>query len=151
MAPQRVAATVVDPIDTTGAAAPRRAAMRTRVYVGMWSTHLRDLNRGLLGNSLIGLAYRGYYAATFINSFGDRAVAVGIQRSFSPGKPGWLTTALGYRVGLLTGYDERLFGIGHISPLIPFGQIVGNLDCRNLGVELAYAGVVATVTLSVTF
>jgi hypothetical protein len=124
---------------------PIPSAMRTRVYMGMWSTHLRDINRGLGNNSLLGLSYRGYFAATFINSYGDRAVSAGIQRNFSPHANGFVKSALGYRVGLLSGYDERFFGIGDKLPVIPFVQLVGNVDWRNLGVEFGYAGIVASV------
>jgi len=134
------------PGDSTEARSP---AMRTRIYVGMWSTHLRDINEGLDGNSLIGFAYRGFFGATFINSFGDRAVCLGLQRDFTPAADGVLTTGIGYRLGLITGYDERFFGIGDNVPVIPFIQLVGVVDYRNLGVELAYAGIVASLTLSV--
>lgn len=106
---------------------------------------MRDLDRGLQSNSLVGLAYRGYFGATFINSFGDRAVSLGIQRDFTPPRRGSLSTALGYRVGVLTGYDERFFGIGDKFPVIPFFQVVGGVDYRNLGIEVGYAGVVASV------
>jgi hypothetical protein len=114
----------------------------------MWSTHLRDLNGGLDGNALLGFAYRGFYGATFVNSFGDRAVAAGIQRGVTAPGTGTLTTALGYRAGLITGYDERFFGIGDKAPALPFAQLVGSLDYRNLGVELAYAGIVASVAVN---
>lgn len=134
-----------EPTDSVRA---RPSAMQTRIYFGMWSTHLRDINRGLGGNSLIGLAYRGYYGATFINSFGDRAITAGLQRSFSPGRTSALATAVGYRAGLITGYDERFFGIGDKVPALPFVQIVGSLDWHKLGVELAYAGIVASVAMN---
>lgn len=107
------------------------AAMQTRLYFGMWSTHLRDLNHGLASNSMVGFAFRGVYGATFINSFGDRAVAGGLQRSFSPARVGNITTWLGYRVGLITGYDERLFGIGDKLPAVPFAQFTAGIDVRN--------------------
>jgi hypothetical protein len=135
----------IAPTDTTGT---RPAALRTRIYFGMWSTHFRDLNEGLDGNSLIGLSYRGFFGATFINSFGDRAVGVGMQRSLSTARSGFLTPAFGYRAGLVTGYDERFFGVGDKTPVIPFVQFIGSIDVRNLGVEIAWAGIVASVTMN---
>jgi len=132
--------------DSIGA---RRAAMRTRVYFGMWSTHILDINRGLGANSLIAVAWRGWFGGTFINSYGDRSVAIGVQRSLTPARPGAVTTSLGYRAGVVTGYDERLFGIGQISPVLPFAQLTGSVDWRNLGCELAYSGIVASVMLNV--
>jgi hypothetical protein len=129
-------------------AKPPRVAMRTRVFTGMWSTHLRDAKDGLQKNSLIGLAYHGYYAATFINSFGDRALTAGLQRSFSDAGLGPLCKSLGYRAGLITGYDQRFFGIGDKLPVIPFVQLTGHVDYRNAGLEIAYAGVVASLIVS---
>ncbi len=123
-------------------------AHRTRVYLGMWSTHLRDLNRGLVSNSLLGVSYRGWFGATFINSFGDRAVTVGMQRNFSFSSDRPVATGLGYRAGFITGYDERFFGIGDKLPALPFVQLLGVVDWRNVGVELGYAGIVASVTLN---
>ena len=125
-----------------------RPAMRTRVYFGMWSTHLRDVAEGLQNNSLLGIAYHGYYAATFINSFGDRALSAGLQRSFSGGGSGVLSKALGYRAGILTGYDHRFFGLGDKLPAIPFVQLLGNFDFRNAGVEIGYSGIVASVVVN---
>jgi hypothetical protein len=125
-----------------------RSAERTRIYLGMWSTHIRDIAEGMSPNSLIGLAWRGYFGATFINSFGDRSVAVGLQRNFSPSGRSAVTTALGYRFGLVTGYDDRFFGIGHMVPALPFAQLVGTIDFRSLGLELNYSGIVASFVLN---
>src|SRR5690606_4966894 len=111
-------------------------------------THLRDIDRGLKQNSLFGIAYRGFFAGTFINSFGDRSVSAGVQRNFSEAASGSLTRMFGYRLGLIAGYDERLFGIGDIFPVLPFAQIVGALHWRRVGVELAYSGVVASIMTS---
>jgi hypothetical protein len=114
----------------------------------MWSTHIRDIDEGLSANSLIGLAWRGYFGVTFINSFGDRSVAVGLQRTFSPAREAPVTAALGYRMGLITGYDERFFGIGDKLPALPFAQLMGTIDFRSFGVELNYSGIVASFVLN---
>jgi hypothetical protein len=44
-----------------------------RLYVGMWTLHFRELERGLDNNWALGVAWSGIYGATFINSFGNRA------------------------------------------------------------------------------
>lgn len=123
-------------------------ALRTRFYVGMWTSHVRDPARGLDGNALVGGSYRGFFGATFVNSYGDRALAAGIQRGITQANRSF-TTSLGYRVGMVTGYDERFLPIAAHTPLIPFAQIVGGLDHRRVGAELAYAGLTASVLLSV--
>jgi hypothetical protein len=115
----------------------------------MWSTHILDINRGLGNNSLIGISYRGFFGATFINSYGARTLSAGIQRNLSPNASGAVKPVLGYRAGLLTGYDERFFGIGDKLPVLPFVQLLGNIDWNRFGLEVAYAGIVASVVLNV--
>lgn len=127
--------------------AQARSAAASRLYVGMWTTHLRDVRRGLDSNALIGLALKGYYGATFINSFGDRSFALGIERIWIRGE-GSFSVSLGYRAGLVAGYDERLMPFAGKTPVLPMAQVVGNLDHRKLGIDLAYAGVVASLSLS---
>ena len=125
------------------------AALRTRAYVGMWTTHVWDLGRGVEGNWLLGIAHRGYFGATFINSFGNRSPAAGVQRNLVP-RSGSSPVALGYRVGIVTGYDERFLAVAGKTLVLPFLQIVGQLDHRMLGLELTYSGLVALVLLSWT-
>lgn len=126
---------------------PTPPARQTRIYLGMWTSHLLDPGRGLDANSLVGVAVRGYYGATFVNSYGDRAVALGLQRTLVASRGG-ARPALGYRAGLVTGYDERFLGVAAKIPAIPFGQLVGSIDLKSAGIELAYAGLVASVIVS---
>src|ERR1043165_3927302 len=51
------------------AGTPRREHA-TRLYFGMWTTHLREDVLVLDNNWLIGLSTRGFFGATFLNSFG---------------------------------------------------------------------------------
>jgi hypothetical protein len=141
------------PADTVSGRDPEPPyPLGTRVYFGMWSTHFRDLHRGLNSNQLIALAHRGYYGGTFINSFGDRSIVGGIQRSLKrTERSSSAAPTLGYRMGLLTGYDERFLGIAGKVPVLPFAQILGGLDYRRIGVELAYAGVVGSLAVNYRF
>jgi len=124
---------------------------RTRVYVGMWTAHVRELSRGMDQNSLLGLAYRGYYGGTFINSFGDRSLAAGVQRSVPPSRLSGLDLALGYRAGLLTGYDGRFAAAAEKSPVLPFLQLIANADRGSVGAEVAWAGLVASFLVNWRF
>ena len=126
----------------------RPAAFHTRVYLGMWTSHVRDPGGGLDANSLLGIAFRGFYGATFVNSYGDRAVVAGIQRSLTAPTDGSLTAALGYRFGLVSGYDERFLSIAGSTPVLPFAQLVGSVDHRQLGVELAYSGLAVSLLVN---
>lgn len=138
------------------AGSPRPAATRddqpvttedsgVRVYVGLWSTHIRDIGRGLRQNWLLGLGWRGYYCGTFINSFGNRSFTAGIQRTVARGEDEGVMPSFGFRLGLVSGYDERFMGIASKTPVLPMGQLLGSLETGRTGVEVGYAGLVATI------
>jgi hypothetical protein len=116
----------------------------TRLYVGMWSTHLRDLSPHPTANWLIAVSHRGYFAGTFVNSFEERGWAGGVQRDLLRRGEGSLSTSIGARAGLVSGYDERLLGIGDRSPLFPFLQLLWNVDWHRLGVEFSWSGIVVS-------
>jgi hypothetical protein len=117
----------------------------------MWTVHFRDWDRGVENNWLVGASWRGIYAATFINTFGDRAYAAGYQGMLLRWDPGVIAVGLGYRVGLVTGYDERFMKLAAKTPVIPLIQPRLALDRKRLGVELSYSGVVASGGFAVRF
>jgi hypothetical protein len=120
-----------------------------RLYVGMWTIHFRDLDRGLDNNWAVGLSWGRLYGATFINSFGKRAYSVGVQRAVARWNSRLVSAGLGYRVGIVTGYDERLFPLAGETPVLPLFQPLITLDANRLGLELSYAGVIASAGLNV--
>lgn len=122
-----------------------------RIYVGMWSTHIRDLSRGLRNNWLVGLGWRGFYGGTFINSFSNRSFTLGVQRTVARGKEAAVVPSLGYRFGVVSGYDERFMSIASKMPVLPLGQLLGGLEAGRTGVELGWAGLVATLGPSFRF
>ena len=125
-----------------------RPAHDTRLYVGMWTTHLKHRTITLDNNWLIGGAYRGFFGATFMNSFGKRAYTAGIQRTPLVRSRGMMTTSLGYRVGLVSGYDGRFMRLARDTPILPLLSAYGNVDVGRVGVEVSYTMVVVSVTLS---
>ncbi|HSW28803.1 MAG TPA: hypothetical protein VLH75_04820 [Longimicrobiales bacterium] len=116
-----------------------------RLHIGMWTTHLTRVGRGLDANWLLAVGWRGVYGGTFINSFGNRAFAAGIERPFVRSDEGSVVRGLGYRLGLVTGYDERLLGLAAKTPILPLFQITGDVAVGRTGVEVAWTGKVATV------
>jgi hypothetical protein len=129
---------------------PRRAPV-TRVYLGMWSTHLNAKKPAIDPNWLVGVSHGKAFAATFINSFGRRAFAAGLQLPVVSGHAGWLGGTLGARLGALTGYDERFWKIAKDTPVLPLIQAFGQVDVGRLGIEADWTWVVASVTFSVRF
>lgn len=117
-----------------------------RLHVGMWTSHLARVRHGLEPNWLVAVGWRGLYGGTFVNSFGDRGFAAGIERSLTRSADGTVTRGLGYRLGVVTGYDERLTGLAGKTPVLPALQVMGDLAVGRTGLELAWAGKVATMS-----
>jgi hypothetical protein len=86
-----------------------------------------------------------------VNSYGARAFTAGIQRTLARSADALVAPSLGYRLGFVTGYDERFMGIAARTPILPLAQLVGDLDMGRTGVELAWAGLIATMGPSLRF
>lgn len=126
-------------------ASARTRSSAVRLYVGMWSTHLRDFSRGLRNNWLVGLGWRGLYGGTFVNSFGNRSFTAGIQQTVARGEDATVIPSLGYRLGVVSGYDERFMSIASWAPVLPMAQVLGGLESGRTGLEVGWAGLVATL------
>lgn len=122
-----------------------------RLYLGMWTVHFRDPGRGIENNWLVGVSWRGIYGATFINTFGNRSYSAGLQGLLVRWNPGSVSLGLGYRIGILTGYDERLMPLAGKTPVLPLVQPRVAVDAKRVGWEFSYSGVVASGGFSVRF
>ncbi len=122
-----------------------------RVYVAMWTTHLKDDVLVLDNNWVIGVTAGGWFGATFHNSFGRRAYAGGLQRLLISSDQGWMTTSLGYRLGAVTGYDGRLMRLARKTPVMPLVQPFVSFDVARVGVEVSYTFVVVSGAVSFRF
>lgn len=124
-----------------------------RIYFGMWSYHLNFPGyMHLYNNTLVGAVYNGYLAFSFINCYNDRTYAVGIQRYWLE-KPLFdcVNTRLGYRLGGIYGYDERLAKIAGQLKVLPAASIIYDINWKNLGIELSYTGVVIAAGFFIQF
>lgn len=112
----------------------------TRLYLGMWSVHATKKERNG-NNQLIGFSYNSFAAGTFVNSYGNRGVTVGIQRIWLTGLLKHdLNYQLGYRFGLVSGYEgHNLTGIEATRnwPVIPYAQLIFDLSWKHLGIEFS--------------
>ena len=118
------------------------------VYLGMWTSHFRHLREGFANNWLLGVGWRGYYAGTFINSYGNRAFTAGIERIVTRGAGGSVVPMMGYRLGLISGYDKRFLSIAGKTPVLPMAQLTGALEMGPTGIGLAWSGLVASLVPS---
>ena len=123
----------------------------TRLYFGMWTTHVKRDVVALDNNWVVGLTYRGFFGATFLNSFGRRAYTAGIQKTLIGREPRPFGASLGYRVGLVSGYDGRFMALARDTPVLPFVQPFVTVDAGHVGVEISYTFVVASVAASYRF
>jgi hypothetical protein len=136
------------PVPAASASA-ERSHEPTRVYVGMWTLHLKHDVVALDNNWLVGVSHRGYFGATFLNSFGRRAYAAGVQRTLVSSARGPLTAALGVRLGAITGYDGRFMRLARHTPVLPLISAFVNVDVGRAGVEVAYTMVVVSAAVSI--
>jgi len=119
------------------------------VYLGMWSFHLSllakqgdDLN---WQHDLIALAYSGFIAGTFINSFNDRCYVFGLHRSiYRYGNKNGFSTDLGYNLGVVKGYDSRMVSVADDLKYLPFLQVTYDISWKMLGIQMSYVGTVLT-------
>lgn len=123
----------------------------SRLYVGMWTTHLKQDVVALDNNWVVGLAHRGFFGATFLNSFGQRAFAGGIQRHLLSTQGHGMGAALGYRLGFITGYDGRLIRLARDTPVLPLVQPFVGVDVWHVGLEVSYTFVVVSAAVSYRF
>ena len=127
------------------------ASAQDRVLWGMWSYHLRDLESGAPSNGVMGLVYKGFMGATFITTHGPRGWALGVERDWISAGAGPAEVMLGYRAGLLYGYDGRLFRLAEITPIIPFFQPVVFMRGGRFTLDATYTYVVVSFTAGFRF
>ena len=83
-----------------------------------------------------------------INSFDKRALIGGIDR-FVYGKhfKHNINTHIGYRFGLISGYDERMAKIAEHTPVLPFIQLYNTWSYKHVGIELSWILDVISISL----
>ena len=127
------------------------ARLPTRLYVGMWTMHLKHDVIALENNWLVGLTCRGFFGATFENSFGRRAFTGGIQRPIVSVDRARFGASLGYRLGVVVGYDGRFMRLARKTPVLPLAQAFAGVDIQRIGLEVSYTFVVVSVAMSYRF
>jgi hypothetical protein len=143
-----------DPPASTAPAMTSASPSRTprRIFFGMWTWHLKQDVVQLRNNWVAGVSVRGFYGATFMNSFGRRAYTIGIERprlfTFTPPV---VDVSIGYRAGLISGYDRRLMKLAEKTPILPYVQPVAAVNYHRLGVEVSYTFVVVSLMTTYQF
>ena len=79
------------------------------------------------------------------------AFIAGIERYWARGDWSFTEFGIGYRVGFVTGYDERLVSWADDVPILPFGGIVGWFDAGPFALDVYYVYRAITLESSVRF
>lgn len=119
-----------------------------RLMLGMFSLHLmhyfkpsHDPNKqgDNWNNQLVALSYHGYFAGTLVNSLYNRAYAAGIERYWYSKKVSQrFGYDVGYRLGLITGYTQKTYWLAKYTPVLPFPQVIFDLDVLHLQLEFSW-------------
>ena len=110
-----------------------------RVFLGMWTFHPfgDDPFRSETNNGL-GLQYRSLFAFTCVNTFDRRTYVAGAERVWFEARRGSLAVMLGFRVGLIRGYDTELLQIAGETPVLPFAGTVALFRLGPVGGEVSW-------------
>lgn len=157
-----LAATAPDPLFAQGEADDEPSARRwfnlgslpspeRRVLWGMWTTHLNRPDDGWQNDQVLAVVYRGLYAATFRTTHGPRAYSLGVERMWAKTEEGPVVGMLGFRSGLVYGYDGRLGWMAERYPVLPFVQPVVYARVGPFTTDVTYTWVVISVTGGVRF
>lgn len=116
-----------------------RASRHDRIFLGMWTLHpFGDDPYPQTNNEGFGLQYRGLFGFTCVNSFERRTYALGIERVWAEIGREALGVMLGFRAGLIHGYDTRLFRIAGETPVLPFAGTVVLFRLGPVGGEVSW-------------
>lgn len=131
---------------------PERPGISLMVFT-FHPLHLVEDNnfRVVTRTSGFALQYSHWFAGTFINTFGDRSFIAAIERHWVTADRGAVDFGLGYRVGLITGYDERLFSLAGHTPVLPLAGPVGWTHLGPIGVKLFWVYRAASIEGSIRF
>jgi hypothetical protein len=127
------------------------ACFRNRLYVGMWTMHLKEPSGHIDNNWLLGVSHGPFYLGTFVNSFGRRAYTAGLQQTVARTGGPRLAASLGLREGVVSGYDGRFGAFAKKSPVLPLIQVFGLVEAGRAGIEVSYTVVIVSVALSYGF
>jgi hypothetical protein len=123
-----------------------------RVFLGMWTFHpFGDPPYPRRANNGFGLQFRGIFGFTCVNSFERRTYAAGMERVWLEAAHGDLGLMIGYRFGLISGYETDLFRIAGETPVLPFAGTVALLRLGPLGGEVSWVYRAVSVVGAVFF
>ncbi|MDX1493821.1 MAG: hypothetical protein R3253_07180 [Longimicrobiales bacterium] len=73
------------------------------------------------------------FLAGFRNSYNDQSWVVAVERHWGTTSLWLLDFGVGYRAGIVTGYDERLVWLAGYTPILPLWGVVGWVHAGPVG------------------
>lgn len=115
-----------------------RAPDRRRIIPALLVTHPFYRFPEIMWSRGAGIQASTWFAAGFINSYDRLSMIVGVERTWVEGRANSVGFGLGYRAGLITGYDERLLEIARHVPALPFGGLLAWVDLGRVAIDTFY-------------
>ncbi len=125
---------------------------RRRLIPGMWGMHFFDRQplkpfwtRG------VGIHHDGWFGGAFVNSYDRWSLTAGVERRWLSLHTPVFAVGVGYRAGLLTGYDRQLFELADKTPVLPFVGLDVWLQTGPIAVDLFYVYRALSVEASIVY
>jgi hypothetical protein len=117
-----------------------RESERRRVIPAFWRTHPFDQRFPELAYTRgVGVQASGWLGGAFLNSYDRLSLVAGVERAWAEGGVGRSARmGVGYRAGLLTGYDERLASWADETPVLPFFGVLAWAQVGRVSVDAFY-------------
>ena len=138
--------------DEDGSSVFGQSPDRRRFIPGFWVAHPFDAQFPELDWARgAGIQVSTWFAAALINSYDRFSMIAGVERKWFDHRARGVGYGLGYRAGLMTGYDERLLKLARHLPALPFGGLLGWLDFSGIALDTFYVYKAITVEASFRF
>ena len=129
-----------------------RTSERERLIPGLWGMHFFDRQplqpfwtRGG------GIQYSGWFGGAFLNSYDRLSLIGGLEREWLSFRTPLVGLGVGYRTGLLTGYDGQLFELADKLPILPFVGLDVWLQTGPIAIDVFYVYRALSVEASIAF
>jgi hypothetical protein len=131
-----------------------RESTRRRLIPGLWGVHF--FNRSPLRpfwTRGAGIQASGWFGGAFMNSYDELSLIGGLEREWLARR--WSSlgvgVGVGYRVGVITGYDRQLFALADKTPILPFVGLDMFLQAGPVGVDVFYVYRALSVEASIEY
>ena len=134
----------------------RRADVVERLMVLLRAAHVRGCELVVFPELAftrgVGVQASGWLGGAFLNSYERLSFIAGVERAWAEQSVGDVARlGVGYRAGLLTGYDERLASWADETPILPFVGLLGWAQVGRVSVDAFYVYRAITLEGSVAF